>query len=100
MGSIEGAKNLPWLFTAVFITTLIAVPLYSHMVAKFRRRRLVPIVYRFLALNLVAFSLAMRLLDEDGLKYVARIFFVWVTVYVLFSTSLFWSVQISVGLAK
>ena len=96
MGSIEGSKNLPWLFTAVFITTLIAVPLYSHLVAKFRRRQLVPVVYRFLALNLVAFSLAMRFLDEEALKYVARVFFVWVTVYVLFSTSLFWSVQADV----
>ena len=92
-GSIEGSRQLPWLFTAVFVTMLVAVPVYSQLVAMFSRRKLVPVVYRFLALNLVAFSVAMRWLDEESLKYVARIFFVWVAVYVLFATSLFWSVQ-------
>lgn len=96
LGSIEGSKQLPWLFTAVFLSMLVAVPLYAELVARFSRRRLVPIVYRFLALNLVAFSIAMHVLDEAILKYVARVFFVWVTVYVLFSTSLFWSVMADV----
>ncbi|MEQ9410541.1 MAG: MFS transporter [Fuerstiella sp.] len=96
LGSIEGSRDLPWLFTAVFLTMLVAVPLYSSLVARFSRRRLVPIVYRFLALNLLAFSIAMHLLDPEVLKYVARVFFVWVGVYALFSTSLFWSVMADV----
>ncbi|MCA9083748.1 MAG: hypothetical protein KDA81_06820 [Planctomycetaceae bacterium] len=93
LGSVEGSTRLPWLFTAVFITMLVAVPLYGKLVVRFPGRRLVPVIYRFLILNLVAFSAAMHLLDETILKYVARIFFVWVSVYVLFSTSLFWSVM-------
>jgi len=93
MGSIDGSRDLRMLFTAVFLTMLIMVPIYSKLVNSFDRRRLVQILYRFLALNLIAFSLCMRFLDAESLKLVARVFFVWVTVYVMFSTSLFWSVM-------
>lgn len=96
LGSIEGAKDLPYLFTAVFLTMLVAVPLYARLVSMFSRRKLVPVVYRFLASNLLAFSVAMYVLDESRQLYVARVFFVWVTVYVLFMTSLFWSVMADV----
>lgn len=96
LGSIKGAKDLPYLFTAVFITMLVAVPLYAKLVSMFPRRKLVPVVYRFLACNLLAFSAAMYFLDESRQVYVARVFFVWVTVYVLFMTSLFWSVMADV----
>ena len=96
LGSIEGARDLPYLFTAVFITMLVAVPLYAKLVSMFSRRQLVPVVYRFLAINLLSFAAAMFFLDESLQKYVARVFFVWVTVYVLFMTSLFWSVMADV----
>jgi AAA family ATP:ADP antiporter len=96
LGSIDGSRDLRMLFTAVFLTMLIMVPLYSKLVNSFERRRLVPIIYRFLVLNLIAFSLCMRFLDTESLRLVARVFFVWVTVYVMFSTSLFWSVMADV----
>jgi AAA family ATP:ADP antiporter len=96
LGSIEGSRDLRTLFTAVFVTMLIMVPIYSMLVNTFERRILVPVIYRFLALNLITFSLCMRFLDPESLKLVARVFFVWVTVYVLFSTSLFWSVMADV----
>lgn len=93
MGSIEGRKGLAELFTATFLTMLIAVPVYSQLVNRFSRRRLVPIIYRFLQLNLVGFSVAMNVVQADQLKQVANVFFVWVAVYGLFMTSLFWSVM-------
>ncbi len=96
LGSMEGATRLKYFFLAVFLTMLLAVPLYSYLVARFERRRLVPIVYRFLALNLVGFSLAMRSSDQVVAQFVAPVFFVWVSVYVMFLTSLFWSVQADV----
>jgi len=93
MGSIEGRKGLAELFTATFLTMLIAVPVYSQLVNRFSRRRLVPIIYRFLQLHLVGFSVAMAVVPADQLKQVANVFFVWVAVYGLFMTSLFWSVM-------
>lgn len=93
MGSIEGRKQLPWLFTATFVTMLVAVPIYSKLVSIFSRQNLVPIIYRFLGGNLILFSIAMSVVPIEQQRYVARIFFVWVAVYVLFMTSLFWSVM-------
>ena len=93
LGSAGGGKDLNWLFSAVFITMLIVVPMYSQLVSRFRRRIFVPAVYRFLMSHLLLFVLALRFLDASLQVYVARVFFVWVSVYVLFAMSLFWSVM-------
>src|SRR5687768_18043497 len=60
MGITGGVGKLHWLFTATFVTMLAAVPLYSAVVARFPKRSVIPVVYRFFALNLVAFFLVFR----------------------------------------
>jgi AAA family ATP:ADP antiporter len=92
MGIVGGVKNLPWQFTATFVVMLLAVPLYSAVVARFPRRKIIPVVYRFFALNLLAFLF----LDRAGVSevWVARIFFVWVSVFSLFVVSIFWSFMV------
>jgi AAA family ATP:ADP antiporter len=94
MGIAGGVAGLPWLFTATFATMLVAVPLYGRVVAVLPRRRFVPRVYRFLAANLVVFWLLLRL-DANG-ALVARVFFVWVSVFNLFAVSVFWSLMADV----
>jgi AAA family ATP:ADP antiporter len=49
MGIAGGVKALPWLFTATFVTLLVAQPLYGALVAKLPRGRFVPIVYQVFA---------------------------------------------------
>src|SRR6201996_9003816 len=53
MGIAGGVKNLPWLFTATFLSLLVAQPLYGALVAKLPRARFIPIVYHFFAVNLL-----------------------------------------------
>ena len=89
MGIAGGVRNLQWLFTATFLVMLAAVPLYGALVARLPRRRFIPIVYRFFALNIAAFWLALWL--GHGTQYVARVFFVWISVFNLFAVSVFWS---------
>src|SRR3982751_5627414 len=89
MGVAGGVRNLQWLFTATFVTMLAAVPLYGALVARLPRRRFIPIVYRFFALNILAFWVALWL--GHGTPYVARVFFVWISVFNLFAVSVFWS---------
>ena len=55
MGIAGGVKALPWLFSATFVTLLLAQPLYGALVAKLPRRRFIPIVYQFFAVNLAVF---------------------------------------------
>src|SRR3954468_21755138 len=44
-------KTLPWLFTATFVTLLVAQPIYGSLVARLPRRRFIVVVYHFFAAN-------------------------------------------------
>ena len=89
MGIAGGVKNLPWLFTATFVSLLVAQPLYGALVARLPRARFIPIVYHFFVVNLAVFWLLLTLGIETAL--VARVFFVWVSVFNLFAVAVFWS---------
>jgi AAA family ATP:ADP antiporter len=89
MGIAGGVRNLPWLFTATFVALLIAQPIYGALVARLPRARFIPIVYHFFVLNLALFWLLLTLGVEVAI--VARIFFVWVSVFNLFAITVFWS---------
>jgi AAA family ATP:ADP antiporter len=89
MGIAGGVKNLPWLFTATFLTLLIAQPLYGALVARMPRARFIPIVNHFFVANLVLFWVMLTLDVEPVI--VARVFFVWVSVFNLFAVAVFWS---------
>ena len=89
MGIAGGVRALPWLFTATFVTLLVAQPLYGALVARLPRGRFVPIVYQFFAANLALFWLLLTLGIEPVI--VARVFFVWVSVFNLFAVAVFWS---------
>ncbi|HWA38841.1 MAG TPA: MFS transporter [Burkholderiales bacterium] len=89
MGVAGGVRNLQWLFTATFLVMLAAVPLYGALVARLPRCRFIPAVYHFFAANLALFWLLL-VLDVER-QIVARVFFVWVSVFVLFAVSVFWS---------
>jgi len=89
MGVAGGVRNLQWLFTATFVTMLAAVPIYGALVARLPRRRLIPAVYHFFAANIAVFWLLLSF-DVERLT-VARVFFVWISVFNLFAVSVFWS---------
>src|SRR5271169_723778 len=88
-GIAGGVKNLPWLFTATFLSLLIAQPLFSELVARLPRVRFIPIVYHFFVANLVLFWMLLTFDIEKVI--VARVFFVWVSVFNLFAVAVFWS---------
>lgn len=90
MGVRGDPTRLHWVFTATFVAMLVAVPLFSALVARVPRRRAVPWVYRFFLLHLVVFWALVR--ADVAPEWVARAFFVWVSVYNLFVVSVFWSV--------
>ena len=89
MGIAGGVKNLPWLFTATFLTLLVAQPVYGALVARLPRARFIPIVYHFFVANLIVFWALLTFDIETAV--VARVFFVWVSVFNLFAVAVFWS---------
>ncbi len=89
MGVAGGVRNLHWLFTATFVAMLAAVPVFGAVVARLPRRRFIPLVYHFFVVNIALF---WALLAFDIAKVeVARVFFVWISVFNLFAVSVFWS---------
>src|SRR5690606_28743314 len=65
------------------------VPLFGWLTSRVPRRRFLPYAYLFFVANIVGFFALFR----SGLTHahVARVFFVWVSVFNLFVVSVFWS---------
>src|SRR5580704_18126195 len=89
MGIAGGVNALPWMFTAIFVTLLVMQPLYGMLVAKLPRARFIAIVYHFFVANLALFWLLMTF--GVAPVFMARVFFVWVSVFSLFAVAVFWS---------
>jgi ATP/ADP translocase len=88
MGVQAGVERLQWLFSGTFVFTLVAVPLFGLVVKRVPRPRLVPAVYGFVVLNLLAFAAAFT----AGITLAtAAAFFIWLTTFNLIVVSLFWS---------
>src|SRR3546814_8429358 len=60
MGVAGGVRNLPWLFTATLLATLLVSPLFSLLVSRMPQRRFVAWSYRLLMLCLLLFYGALR----------------------------------------
>ncbi|RJS94864.1 NTP/NDP exchange transporter [Salinisphaera sp. Q1T1-3] len=91
MGIQGGVGDLAWVFTATFLVMLAIVPVFGWAVARFARRRLVAVSYGVSIGVIILFFGLMR--ADIAPAWVARAFFVWVSVFNLFVVSLFWSVM-------
>ena len=85
------SDNLWWMFTVVLLTMLVANALFSAVVARMPRRKFIPIAYRFFILNLIIFFVLMQYMPRGEQRWVDGCFFVWVSVFNLFATAVFWS---------
>jgi len=92
IGADRGVENLPWMYTGTLIGMLLANALYAVVVARMSRRQFIPIAYRFAIANLFVFFLLMRWMPAAQERSIlAPIFFIWVSVFNLFATTMFWS---------
>ena len=87
MGVVVGPGGLERIFIYVFLVMLAAVPVFGKIVSSLPRRHIVTVVYAFFILNLIAFRFA---LIGGPTKPIAQTFFVWGSVFNLFTISLFW----------
>lgn len=82
---------LPWMFTATLIAMLIANVLFAAIVARMSRRKFIPVAYGFLILTLALFFVLMRSGSPDQQVWIGRALYVWVSVFNLFNTAIFWA---------
>ena len=90
MGVTGGVDNLQWLFTGTFVATLIVLPVFGWIASKVSRRRILPWVFGAVVASLLAFGLALLARPDD--VWLARGFYIWVSVINLLLISLAWSV--------
>jgi ATP:ADP antiporter, AAA family len=83
-------ENLWWMFTVVLVAMIFANALFSAIVSRMSRRRFIPIAYRFFIVNLVIFFALTQYMPPGKQPWVDGCFFVWVSVFNLFATAVFW----------
>jgi AAA family ATP:ADP antiporter len=94
MGIQGGVENLQWLFTATFFVMLAAVPLFAWLNSKVPRARYIDWVYGVFISQLLLFAVLFQR-DADAV-WLARTFYVWISVYNLFVVSVAWSLMADV----
>ncbi len=85
-----GLENLPGLLSIVLLVMLIANPIYSWLVSRINRNKVVLYFYLFFILNLLGFFFSWVLLDESWKPLVAKSFYIWCNVFSFFVVSIFW----------
>jgi ATP:ADP antiporter, AAA family len=94
LGITSGLDKIPYLFWGVFVVMLLLQPVYGWLTSRFPRTVFLPWVYVFFAANLIAFYLWFRVQDDH--TWIARTYFVWVSVFNLFVVAAFWSLMADV----
>jgi ATP:ADP antiporter, AAA family len=84
-------ETLPWMFTATLVVMVIANTIFAAIVARMDRRRFIPFAYAFFILILALFFGLMRTGSAAQQVWTGRAFYVWVSVFNLFNTAIFWA---------
>lgn len=92
MGITGGVDNLHWLFTGTFLVTVAAMPLFGWIAASVRRRRILYWIYGVFASNLLLFAAGFVAKPDD--VWLARTFYIWLSVFNMIAISLAWSVLV------
>ena len=91
LSAAVGSIELPVFYSVTFVVTLALTPLFGALVARFKRRRFVPVVYAFFLAGMLAFIPLFQEQGQIGARLLGTMFFVWVSVFNLFVVAVFWS---------
>ncbi|HVZ94081.1 MAG TPA: MFS transporter [Phycisphaerales bacterium] len=93
MGIARGWDTLPWLMTGTMAVMALANPVYHWLVSRLPRRRFVPAAHHFFAFNILVFYVLFRVMQPEQRVGLGYAFYIWLSVFNLFVTSIFWSVM-------
>lgn len=98
MAIVSGVENIPWLYTGTFTVMLLATPVFGWIVSRYPRRTFLPWVYYFFIANVLLFFAAFSRLEEQqqSIVWIARAFYVWLSVFNLFVVAVFWSFMVDI----
>ena len=93
IGMSGGLDSVRWLFIGTALVTLIANPAFGWLVSRFRRLVFIALTYGFFAASLVGFYLLIVMAPDAVGEVSGRVFYVWFSVFNLFSTMVFWALM-------
>ena len=91
MGLAGGVRNLPWMFQATLVATLVMVPVFGWCAQRFPRHVLLPVVYRAAIVQILIFWVLTLMLPTSAEVWLGRVFYVWLSVFNMFVVSVFWA---------
>jgi AAA family ATP:ADP antiporter len=93
IGMRGGLDSIRWLFIGTAVVTLAVNPMFGLLVSRFRRMVFIAVTYLFFAASLVGFYLLIEMAPDAVGNVSGRVFYVWYSVFNLFSTMVFWALM-------
>jgi ATP:ADP antiporter, AAA family len=91
MGLSAGVANLPWLFWGTFVLMVVVQPIYGWLLRRERIADSVPLVFVCFGLMVLGFYAGFMAVGDDA--WLARAYFLWLSVFNLFVVAVFWSLM-------
>ncbi|MFP3947387.1 MAG: NTP/NDP exchange transporter [Gemmatimonadota bacterium] len=94
LGMQSGLEAVRWLFVGTAVVTLSVNPVFGWLVAKFRRIYFIAATYLFFGASLLVFWALLAFAPDATGEVTGRVFYVWFSVFNLFSTMVFWALMV------
>jgi ATP:ADP antiporter, AAA family len=93
LGMQRGLDAVRWLFMLTLVATLFVNPVFGFLVSRFRRMTFIATMYLFFVANLGIFYGLLVLAPEAVGVTSGQVFYVWMSVFNLFVTAIFWALM-------
>ena len=93
IGMSGGLDAVRWLFIGTALVTLAVNPAFGWLVSRFQRLTFITLTYAFFAASLVGFYFLIVVAPDAVGEVSGRVFYVWFSVFNLFSTMVFWALM-------
>ncbi len=93
MGTVYGVANLQELYTGTFVASFVLAPAYAFLASRIRLATFLPWVYAFIAVTMVGFFALFTTVEQHQDRWIAALFFVWVSTFNVLIISVFWSLM-------
>lgn len=93
LGMQRGIEAVRWLFIGTALITLMVNPVFGWLVSRLRRMAFISATYLFFAFSLLVFYLLMVAAPEAIGVITGQVFYVWFSVFNLFSVMVFWALM-------
>jgi len=94
LGMRSGLDTVRWLFVGTAVVTLAVNPVFGFLVSRFRRISFIGATYVFFAASLLVFWALLTFASDAAGEISGRVFYVWFSVFNLFSTMVFWALMV------